>query len=94
LEHEVFWKAIGIAFDGLIQSFRFHPIKFSQIAVQHHFFAANREDCSFDPFHRNQTRLPVHFMPFTQRWSQFVTTFKITNCDLEPARTEWRALPD
>jgi len=41
LEHEIRRETVQIAFDGLIQGFGFHAVKLGQIAVQHHFFAAN-----------------------------------------------------
>src|SRR5208282_2980544 len=74
LKHEVGGETPKIAFYLLIQPFGFHAVKFSQIAIQHHPLASNGEDCPLNSFHRNPNHLPFHFSPFSERWSQTVTT--------------------
>jgi hypothetical protein len=60
LKHEISRKTRSIAFDRLIQHFRFDAVQVRKIGVEHDLLAANQQNGPLNSLHRNQTRVGGH----------------------------------
>jgi hypothetical protein len=72
LKREIRGKAIGIAFDGLVESRSRYPIQACEFGVQQDALATNNLDCLLDLFgsNRNGSRMFRHARSLSVRGSK------------------------